>query len=148
MILVHSRSRRRPFSKQIAEVEVDLAKTRADLSENRGKKEALEASQGSLTVEPRLGKETDASNPYALSAIRTRLTELRLKEAELLNRYPETSTLVVNVRNEIRQAEQLLAKEERTYHDKEVRSLNSHHAGLEAKRGDPQGNTRRPFRGS
>jgi uncharacterized protein involved in exopolysaccharide biosynthesis len=109
--------------RQIADVEVDLAKTRADLSENRGKKEALEASQGSLTVEPRLGKETDANNPYALSAIRTRLTELRLKEAELLNRYPETSTLVVNVRNEIRQAEQLLAKDERTYHDKEVRSL-------------------------
>ena len=74
--------------KQIADVEVDLAKTRADLSENRGRKEALETSQGSRTAEPRLGKETDANNPYALSAIRTRLTELRLKEAELLNRYP------------------------------------------------------------
>ena len=109
--------------RQIADVEIDLAKTRADLSENRGKKEALEASQGSLTVKPRLGKETDSNNPYVLNSIRTRLTELKLKEAELLNRYPETNTFVVNVRHEIHQAEQLLADDERTYHDKEVRSL-------------------------
>ena len=30
---------------------------------------------------------------------------------------------MTNVRNEIEQAQQLLAKDERTYHDKEVRSL-------------------------
>jgi uncharacterized protein involved in exopolysaccharide biosynthesis len=111
------------FLRQISEVEIDLAKTRADLSEDRGKKEALEASQGSPTVEPRLGKETDSNNPYALSGIRTRLTELRLKERELLNRYSETSMFVINVRKEIEEAQQLLTREERTYHDKEVRSL-------------------------
>jgi uncharacterized protein involved in exopolysaccharide biosynthesis len=119
--------------KQISDIEVELAKVKADLAENKGKKEALEQGRGSLTMEPRLGKETDLSNPYALSALRTRLTELRLREAELLNRYSETSTLVLNSRKEIEQAEQLLAKEEMTYHDKDVRSLEHNIQALKQK---------------
>ncbi len=119
--------------KQISEIDIDLARVKADLAESKGKREALEASQGSATVEPRLGKETDASNPYALSAIRTRLAELKLKEAELLNRYSETSTLVKNVRKEIEQAGQLLAKEEMMYHDKDVRSLDQNIQALKQK---------------
>jgi polysaccharide biosynthesis protein PslE len=108
--------------RQISELEIEVARARADLAENRGRREALEKSRGSLNAEARFGKETDY-NPYALTTIRSRLTELRLKETELLNRYLETSTVVVNVRKEIAQAEQFLAKEEATYHDKDVRSL-------------------------
>ncbi|HME41664.1 MAG TPA: GumC family protein [Syntrophorhabdales bacterium] len=118
--------------KQISEIEIELAKVKADLAENRGKREALRESRGSLTAEPRLGKETDF-NPYALNTIRSRLTELRLKETELLNRYSETSTLVMNVRKEIDQAEQLLAREEMTYHDKDVRSLDQNIQALKQK---------------
>lgn len=101
---------------QISEIEVELAKVQADLAENKGKREALRESRGSPSVGPRFGMEADL-NPYALNTIRSRLTELRLRESELLNRYSETSTLVINVRKEIEQAEQLLAKEEMTYHD-------------------------------
>lgn len=110
------------FLEQISAIEIELAKVRADLSENKGKKKAVEDSGGSPTAEPQLGKETDI-NPLAVATIRTRLTELKLKEAELLNRYPETSALVTNVRKEIEQAQRLLTEEERTYHDKEVRTL-------------------------
>jgi len=118
--------------KQISEIEVALAKVKADLAENKGKKEALQDSRGSQTGGPRLGKETDY-NPQAMATIRTKITELRLKEAELLNRYSETNTFVVNVRREIEQAEQLLAREEMTYHDKDARSLDQSIQALKQK---------------
>ena len=58
---------------------------------------------------------------------------MRLKETELLNRYAETSTFVVNVRKEIEQAERLLAREEMTYHDKDARSLDHNIQALKQK---------------
>jgi len=119
--------------KQISDIDIDLARTKAQLSEQKGKAEALEASQGSSAVESRLGKEADSNNPILFSSIRTRLTELRLKETELLNRYAETSTPVRNVRREIEEAEQLLAREEKTYSDKEVRSLSYNIEALKQK---------------
>jgi polysaccharide biosynthesis protein PslE len=118
--------------RQISEIEVALAKVKADLAENKGKKDALQDSRGSQTGEPRLGKETDY-NPQAMATIRMKITELKLKEAELLNRYSESNAFVVNVRREIEQAEQLLAREEMTYHDKDARSLDQNIQALKQK---------------
>jgi uncharacterized protein involved in exopolysaccharide biosynthesis len=106
----------------ISERTGDLARTRAEASELRGRKEALQAGAGSATVAPKFGKETDL-NLQAISIIRNRIADLKLKEEDLLSRYPETNTLVQNVRREIQKAESLLASEERTYHEKEVRSI-------------------------
>jgi uncharacterized protein involved in exopolysaccharide biosynthesis len=92
------------------------------LSEQKGRREALQ-SRGGAAGDVGFGKETDL-NLQAISAIRGRISELRLKEQDLLSRYSENSTLVANVRREIEKAEQLLTKEEKTYHDKEVQSLN------------------------
>ena len=118
--------------RQASEIEVALARVKADLAESKGKKQALQDSRGSQTGGARLGKETDY-NPQAMATIRTKITELKLKEAELLNRYSETNTFVVNVRKEIEQAEQLLAREEMTYHDKDARSLDQSIQALKQK---------------
>ena len=107
---------------QISELEVELAKTRSEISENQGKMEALRGNPTATLTELKMGEETEL-NPYAISAIRNRLADLRLKEEELLGKYTETSVMVTNVRKEIKKAQELLAKEEKTYHDKAVTSI-------------------------
>ena len=54
--------------RQNSEIDIELAKVKADLAENRGKKEALQEGRGSVTMETRFGRETDF-NPYAMSTI-------------------------------------------------------------------------------
>lgn len=108
--------------KQISDRNGELARTKAELSEQKGRRDSLQSRSGA-SGDTGFGKETDL-NVQAISAIRSRVSELRLKEQDLLSRYSENSALVANVRREIEKAEQLLAKEEKTYHDKEVRSLN------------------------
>lgn len=107
---------------QISGLEVELAKTRGEISENEGKKQALTGPSGKVS-EVKMGEETDL-NPYAISGIRNRLTELKLKEEELLGKYTEQSVFIINVRKEIEKAQELLAKEEKTYHDKAITSIN------------------------
>jgi uncharacterized protein involved in exopolysaccharide biosynthesis len=108
--------------KQISELEVDLAKTRGEISENEGKMEALRGATSEALKELTMGTETEL-NPYAISSIRSRLSELKMKEEELLAKYNEQSIMVANVRKEIEKARSLLAREEKNYHDKAVNSI-------------------------
>ncbi len=117
---------------QISGLEVELAGTRSAISENEGKMSALKAGGSSNLAELKLGTETEL-NPYAISSIRNRLSELKLKEEELLAKYTEESIMVTNVRKEIQTAQDLLNKEEKTYHDKSVTSITHDLTALRSK---------------
>jgi uncharacterized protein involved in exopolysaccharide biosynthesis len=106
--------------RQASEMELDLAKTRSEINENRGRRQSLERS--SASNKPSFGKETDF-NVYAVGGMKGKIADLRLREEELRAKYPEGSYLVQAVRKEIEKAEQILAKEEKTYHDKEVKTI-------------------------
>ncbi|MCX5886952.1 MAG: GumC family protein [Proteobacteria bacterium] len=117
---------------QISEMELELAKTRSEISEKIGKIQALNKYLSEPSAKIELGQETDF-NPYSVSNIRNRVAELKLREGELLSKYNEQSQLVTNVRQEIEKANQLLDKEERTYHDKAVKSINDDLNALRSK---------------
>lgn len=119
---------------QISALETELAKTRGEISENEGKMYALKAGASANLAELKLGTETEL-NPQSISAIRSRLTDLRLKEEELLAKYTEESIMVTNVRKEIQTAQDLLNKEERNYHDKAVNSITHNLNALRSKEG-------------
>jgi uncharacterized protein involved in exopolysaccharide biosynthesis len=108
--------------KQISDLELELAHTRSEISENEGKKQALKGRSSVVIAQSDMGIETDF-NPYAISAIRSRLAELKLSEEALLAKYTEQSIMVTNIRKEIQTAQELLNKEEKTYHDKMVTSI-------------------------
>jgi uncharacterized protein involved in exopolysaccharide biosynthesis len=108
--------------KQISEMELELAKTRATISNNEGKMLALNSHSSTDPSELKMGEETDL-NPFAISTIRERLAGLKLKEEELMGIYTDQSVFVVNIREEIKKAQELLAQEEKTYHDKAITSI-------------------------
>ena len=117
---------------QISDLEVELVKTRSEISENKGKMQALKGYPSVDLAEVKMGEETDL-NPYAISAIRNRLTELKLKEEELLAKYTEQSVFVINNRKEIKKAQELLAKEEKIYHDKAITTIGHNLNALKSK---------------
>ena len=98
-------------------VEERLLETQSAISENQGKLLALESSDGL-----ELGEETDL-NPLSISELRRMLGELQIRETEYLNLYTEDNPMVKGVRAEIKVAEELLADEERAYHNKAKMSL-------------------------
>jgi uncharacterized protein involved in exopolysaccharide biosynthesis len=108
--------------KQISDQETELTKTQSEINENLGKLRAMEDNAYSPIGEVALGQETNL-NPNAISPIRTKLAELQFKERDLLNRYTKESIAVANVRKEIEAAKELLAKEERAYHDKAIMTV-------------------------
>jgi len=117
---------------QISNLELELAKTRSEISEKMGKRQALNNYPSDPSAEIKFGQETDF-NPYTVSNIRSRIAELKLREGELLSKYNEQSQLVINVRKEIEKARQLLDKEEKTYHDKAVTTINDDLNALRSK---------------
>lgn len=118
--------------KQISETEMGLSKVRSDIGETGGRLRAMEGRPASAGSPTQFGQETEL-NPYATSSIRIRLTELRLKEQELLNRYSEKNALVVNIRKEIEEAKQILEREEQTFSDKIVVTLSDNLKALKSK---------------
>ena len=118
---------------QISDLELELAKTRSEISEKMGKGQALNNYPSDPSAaEIKFGQETDF-NPYTVSNIRGRIADLKLKEQELLTKYNEQSLLVINIRKEIEKARQLLDKEEKTYHDKAVKTINDDLNALRSK---------------
>lgn len=116
---------------QISSLESEESKTRSDISENLGKLTALRGGGSIKQASESLGEETDM-NPTVISTLRNKLMELKLQEEALLNKYPSSSGLVINVRREMKKAQDLLDKEEKTYHDK---AMNSIHHTLSALKG-------------
>jgi len=117
---------------QISDLEVELAKTRGEMSEHKGKMQALTDYPSASSTEFKMGEETDL-NPYVISDIRTKLAELNLKKEELIGKYTDENVLVVNVKKEIEKAQQLLAKEEKIYHDKAITSIGHTLSALNSK---------------
>jgi uncharacterized protein involved in exopolysaccharide biosynthesis len=117
---------------QISDLEVELVKTRSEISENKGMMQALKGHPSVDLAEVKMGEETDL-NPYAISAIRNRLTELKLKEEELRAKYTEQSVFVINNRKEIKKAQELLANEEKVYHDKAITTIGHNLNALKSK---------------
>ena len=72
--------------KQISDLELELAKTKSDRSESEGKLQALKKSSAGFSDDRTLGQETDF-NPYSMSIIRNKVSELRLEEEKLLTSY-------------------------------------------------------------
>jgi uncharacterized protein involved in exopolysaccharide biosynthesis len=118
--------------KQISDQEIELAKTRSEISEKSGKIQSLNKHVSEPSSETKFGQETDF-NPYSTSSIKSRITELKLKEQELLSKYSEQNLLVVNVRKEIEKAKQLLEREETIYHDKNIKSITDDLNALKSK---------------
>jgi len=117
---------------QISSLEIEGSRTRSDISWNTGKLTALKGSGGTRQASEALGEETDL-NPAVISTLRNKLTELKLQEEDLLNKYPPSSGLVINIRKEMKKAQDLLDKEEKAYHDKAVNSIEHTLSALKGK---------------
>jgi uncharacterized protein involved in exopolysaccharide biosynthesis len=118
--------------KQISELELELGKTKSDRSEAQGKLQALKQSSAGLSADRTLGQETDF-NPQSMSLIRNKISDLRLEEEKLLSSYTEQSENVIRVRKELAQAQELLAKEEKTYHNKALATVGQNLSALKSK---------------
>jgi uncharacterized protein involved in exopolysaccharide biosynthesis len=126
------KEQREPLLKQISELELSLAKTRSEISENEGKLTALKTRPPGSEGTTQYGQETEL-NPYSTSDPRSKLSQLRSKERDLLNKYTEKNHEVVSVRQEIAETEQFLAKQEKTYHEKALLTINHTLKALRAK---------------
>ena len=126
------KEQREPLLKQISELELSLAKTRSEISENEGKLTALKTRPPGSEGTAQYGQETEL-NPYSTSDPRSKLSQLRSKERDLLNKYTEKNHEVVSVRQEIAETEQFLAKQEKTYHEKALLTINHTLKALRAK---------------
>jgi uncharacterized protein involved in exopolysaccharide biosynthesis len=119
--------------KQISEIEMNLAKTRGEISENEGRLIALKTGQ-SGSESAQYGQETEL-NPYSASNPRLKLAQLKSKEHDLLINYKETNWQVVAIRQEIAETEQFLAKQEQTYHEKALLTITQTLKALRGKEG-------------
>jgi capsular exopolysaccharide synthesis family protein len=106
---------------QISDLETSLSETKSEISNNEGKLKSLRgnttAASGTI-----MGEETEL-NPQAMSGIRNRLSELKLEEQDLLSKYTEQSMRVIDIKQEINEAQKLLHKEEQIYHNKAIVSI-------------------------
>ena len=133
---------KRVLLQQISEIEMDLARANGEINENAGKIRALNAPHATALETAAMGQETDF-NPYAISNLRNKISELKLQEEKLLINYNEQSIAVVNIRKEIAKAQQLLDKEEKIYHKKAVASITQNLSSLKAKETGQQQNLKK-----
>lgn len=114
---------------QISETELDRSKIAAGIREAQAKLNSLVSGSRGTGA---LGQETDV-NPIAMSAIRSRLSELRIREQELKSKYAEGSYPLVAKQQEIARAAELLKQEELTYNRKAVETVQQTLKGLRDK---------------
>lgn len=114
----------------ISSLKADHARTLTEISEREGKRRALLGQSNAAFSDAAMGEETDM-NPMAISAIKTRLNDLRLEEEELLSKFTPNSVPVTNIRNEIKKAQELLSREEQSYHDKAITSITHNLSALD-----------------
>lgn len=97
---------------KISAIEAELSSTNAAISKSEDRAQQLKSRLS--VAEKRAGSgEKAAAGTLPVSDLKQRLAELRLQEQTLLKTYKETSGAVSLVRQEIQQAEQALAHEER-----------------------------------
>jgi len=101
--------------KQISNFKDVIANTEVEITENEAQLSALEAKEST--------GETSEMNLDAITNIRNKVTTLKLEEQGLLSKYDENNILVVNIRQEITAAEELIKEEELTFFKKEKLSI-------------------------
>jgi len=106
----------------ISSLRTDHENTLMEISEKEEKIRALSGHSANDFGEASMGEETEL-NPHAISSIKSKLNELRLKEQALLSTFTQNSVPVENIRKEIRKAKDLLKREEKIYHDKAITSI-------------------------
>ncbi len=104
---------------QISNLEVALSETKSEISNNEGELKSLRGNSSAASTRTVMGQETEL-NPMAMSAVRNRLSDLKLEEQTLLGQYKEQSMRVIDIRQEIEKAQKLLYKEEQIYHNKAI----------------------------
>lgn len=99
--------------KQISDTESELATTAADISATKAHLDSLEAAleKRSKTV---VTSETTGVANISAERIKSSLTEMRLRETDLAARYPAHHRPLVELREQIKQAEAMLGEEEET----------------------------------
>jgi capsular exopolysaccharide synthesis family protein len=107
---------------QISDVELALSVTESEISKKEGELKSLRGDSSAASKKTVMGEETEF-NPYATSNLRTRVSELKLEELDLLGKYTEQSTRVKDIRQEIENAQRLLYEEEQIYHNKALISI-------------------------
>lgn len=103
------------------------------LSQEAEAKDRLQQLRVQLAKTPKkvlLEQEND-KNPFAISALQTKLAELELKEHELSGKYTDQSRLVQGVRDEIRMVQKKLAEQESRRYEKTRTGVNPVHQALQ-----------------
>jgi len=95
-----------------------ISQFKSEIASNSVLINEYEAQLKKLSEQERSG-ETSERNLDAITNIRNKVTTLKLEEKELLSKYDESNILIVNIRNEIKAAEDLIQEEERTFFKKE-----------------------------
>ncbi|NUM52740.1 MAG: GumC family protein [Candidatus Hydrogenedentes bacterium] len=99
---------------QIAGLEEQLSSAQADGMASEKRIHALEASLEGRSKTLEISRTTGVTN-YAADALKEKLLDLRLKETDLSARYPETHRPLIDVRQQIKEAEAALKKENETH---------------------------------
>lgn len=98
---------------QVSDSERQLADTSAEAGGSQAKVDALERSLAGFSKMREISRTTGRTNTAA-DQFKVRLADMRLKEADLAARYPDTHQPLVDLREQMREIEQALGGEEET----------------------------------
>lgn len=99
---------------QIAGLEDQLSSAQAEGMASDKRVHALEASLTGRSKTLEISRTTGVTN-YAADALKEKLLDLRLRETDLAARYPETHRPLIDVRQQIKETESALKKENETH---------------------------------
>lgn len=99
---------------QISGLEAQLANAQSEGMATEKRVTALEGSLKGRSKTLEISRTTGVTN-YAADALKEKLLDLKLKETDLASRYPETHRPLLDVRQQIREAEAALKKENETH---------------------------------
>lgn len=99
---------------QVSDLEKQVADISSEASASRQRIESIEQALAGRQETLEISRTTGRPN-YAADALKEKLLELRLQETDLAARYPATHRPLVDIREQIRQAESQLAGEEETH---------------------------------
>ncbi len=128
------------LTERISEMEKNLAKTRDELSKQVEMIRMINAYQPGRDAPLEFDQKQVPQPPQIIDSLRTQLTLLKVKEQELLKKYMERNFLVVSVREEIRDTQKSLVREEKTYLNNLLPSTKTKAQTLEAKAETLRGN--------
>ena len=108
----------------------DLNQTVSQITETENRLEQLRRQLAAVPKTIPQGGQTD-HNPYLISSLQAKLTELELKEKELLNKYTDQSRFVQNVRGEIAMVRQTISRHEEKRYETASSGVNTTYQQVE-----------------